>query len=318
MLNEIEADYENLRACLVWLDGQPDPENRLLELAGELDRYWFRTGTLAEGSEWLEKALANQAGSPVTRAVALRSAGAFAWQLGRLDSAEKLLTQSVDILREMKDNENLSGAINNLGLFLCQSRQYEKAKASFLEALELARGSGNEALEGLILQNLGKLELDQSHMDEAMSYLGQALHLVESKEEGRYTQAVILSNMADIDRQEGKLGSAIGRLLKSVELSKELRNPQILGQHILNLAQAAFAYDQPAIAGKLWACAVSVPGYAPSPENTMESNELQAGLGTSLDPGSLEEALSISRQMSLDELAEFALGAGRSMQDSSH
>ncbi len=315
VLNEVEADYENLRACLIWLQKQPDPENRLLDLAGELDRYWFRTGTISDGTEWLELALKNEAGSPITRAVALRSAGTFACELGRLDSAEKLLTQSVDILRGLNDNENLSGAINNLGLLLCQSGQYERAKASFLEALQLARDSGSEALTGAILQNLGNLERDQSHLEGAMSYLSQALQLVESKEEGRYTQAVILSNMADIDRQEGRFESATRRLLQSVELSKELRNPQILGRHILNLAQVAYSFGQAEAACKLWACAVSAPGYTPSPENTAESNELREGLRASLDAKSLEEAVSISGQMSLDELAEFALKVGRSMHD---
>ena len=56
-LDQLEADLDHLRAALRWYLAAPDRAARGLALAGALHWFWYFRGHLAEGRQWLERAL---------------------------------------------------------------------------------------------------------------------------------------------------------------------------------------------------------------------------------------------------------------------
>lgn len=95
-LEALEADTGILRAALDWsLD--PDVE-AALRLSAALWLFWYRTGRVAEGEEWLGRALAkDQAASVEARGKALFVWGALAGARGDFQTAVERLEQALPL-----------------------------------------------------------------------------------------------------------------------------------------------------------------------------------------------------------------------------
>lgn len=311
-LARIESEYENLSACLSWAYEHPDSGNSLLSLACELDRFWLWGGMVNEGTQWLEEGLSLSGGEPIKRATALRSVGAFARHVRDYAKAKLILTQSVDILREIGDKQALSGALSNMAMTYADAGDLDESTRCFLEALDLAREVGDIPLSGLILQNLGWVENSRGHLEQAMAYYSQALSYVNDKPEGKYTLAVLMSNIASIHRRTGELKEAAHALKQSIEISLDLNNSQLLGDHVMNLAQVAYAEQHYEMAARLLACcrrAWKLASFEPGGQNAEIEAELEADLREELRPSVLADALGVAAGMAANEIAEYALSS---------
>jgi len=90
-LSALARDHGNFRAALEWSvaqDGQAGPR-----LAHALGGYWLARGLLAEGRDWLERALAQPLADQALRAGLLRLLGATLFECGDLDRAEAVLAK---------------------------------------------------------------------------------------------------------------------------------------------------------------------------------------------------------------------------------
>lgn len=103
-LEQVEAEYDNLRAALAWADGQPDGGATSLRLAGALAWFWRMRGHLTEGRGWLRSTLDRAGAAPAAlRARGLRQAGDLAWQQGDLPHARSLMEASLSLWQEAGD-----------------------------------------------------------------------------------------------------------------------------------------------------------------------------------------------------------------------
>ena len=63
LISRLEAEHDNLRAALAWLD-EAGEHRAALRLAGRLGHFWLLHGHLSEGRHWLTRALATAGRSP--------------------------------------------------------------------------------------------------------------------------------------------------------------------------------------------------------------------------------------------------------------
>jgi predicted ATPase/DNA-binding SARP family transcriptional activator len=90
-LEVLSRDHDNFRAALAWSlaqGGQAGPR-----LAHALGGFWLARGMLAEGRDWLERALAQPLADQSLRADLLRLLGATLVESGALDWAEAVLAE---------------------------------------------------------------------------------------------------------------------------------------------------------------------------------------------------------------------------------
>ena len=139
-LARLAQEQENLRAALGWLIEQGEGE-LALRLVGALWWFWFMHGDWSEGRRWLEAALQLLSAQEPTaaRAIALSGAGELAWPLGDYLAAQRLLSESVTLARELGDERGLAGSLGILGLVLQEQGELAAGRSHVEEGLALCR-----------------------------------------------------------------------------------------------------------------------------------------------------------------------------------
>jgi len=90
-LPALSRDHDNFRAALEWSLAQGGPAGP--RMAHALGGFWLARGMLAEGRDWLERALAQPLTDQSLRAGLLRLLGATLFESGDLDRAEAVLAE---------------------------------------------------------------------------------------------------------------------------------------------------------------------------------------------------------------------------------
>ena len=162
----LDAEQDNLRAALTFcrteqLDTGGDKSDWNgsevgLRLAAKLGNYWTVRGLLREGIDWLEGALAGR-GSEAARAGALAAAGWLVAGLGEYPRAEALLSEAIDLSRDVGDPAALALALRMRGVAGIWHNNYPLAACDLEEALTLSREIGDEVMTAIILNSLGVL-----------------------------------------------------------------------------------------------------------------------------------------------------------------
>ncbi len=97
----LSRDYDNFRAALEWSLARPGPAGRADQagsrLAYALGDLWLASGLLAEGRNWLERALGAPLADQSLRAGLLRLLGATLYEAGDLAGAQEVLSDGAAI-----------------------------------------------------------------------------------------------------------------------------------------------------------------------------------------------------------------------------
>ncbi|HEY3781681.1 MAG TPA: tetratricopeptide repeat protein [Fimbriimonadaceae bacterium] len=311
---KIETEYENIILSLAWCAENPGEQNRLLQPAGEMDRYWVMKGMVAEGSEWLIKALAATGGTKESRAMAIRSAGACAWLSGDTEQARLLLTQSVDALREVGDMPAVAGALCNLASFLAEQGELEEARAIMLQAKE-ALGSDLNSFTGLrILQNLGSAELDSGNTEGAEQYLTEALNVcLGTRQADKQVLTVLYNNLSNVKRKQMDYRGAVEFAKNGLLVAKELGEPSSLADLVLSVSRIAYEQEHFEMSARLLGCVSAVweaHSIALRGSRLTDSDRLRANLRESLEFAIFKDAMSMGKGLSLLQIADYALVGG--------
>ncbi len=206
-LMAVEAEQDNVRAALGWLESVGD-SHRMLLLAVAMHSYWEQRGTHDEAVSWLARGLAIDNGVPV--AVALkahmtigrkrRRQGQFTIAWEHNSAALALARQAGDRLAEAHAIYALGGTAKSLG-------RYEAAQVLLLDALERYTALGDVTGECGALYFLGVLYLHTDRLPESKAALDRALE-AHRKPGVMFNESVILNAYAMASSRVGAADQA--------------------------------------------------------------------------------------------------------------
>ncbi|CAN5755304.1 hypothetical protein BH20GEM1_BH20GEM1_15740 [soil metagenome] len=127
-LDRLALEVDNMRAAVRWAIDHREAE-LAVRLCASIPALWFRTGTLEEGKEWLERALAlGDARSESARARALNLLGRIR-QIGGDNSPQvgAAFEESLGIYRRLGDSRGIARALMNLGNLKRRARDLDEA-----------------------------------------------------------------------------------------------------------------------------------------------------------------------------------------------
>ena len=183
-LNQLDREYDNLRAALAWCLEHPAEVDAGLRLAGALHWFWHLRGHYGEGRDWLNRMLSAATTSQVSqptrqaRAKALQAAGWLEWLHGDLAQAVSLSEEALALFRELNDSSGIAFTLANLAIFAEDQSDYSRAALLAEEGLALMREIGSPFGTAQLLDNvLGFLALEQGHYSRAEALIQEALRL---------------------------------------------------------------------------------------------------------------------------------------------
>ncbi len=239
---QVIAEFDNLRAALVWALADGHDIEAGARIAGALTMFWYNRGYLKEGRYWLELALSclPASVSGAIRAKVLHGLGGFAWQQGDYALAQNLLEDSITLWHEAGGHhpQELPLALHFLGHVRFEQRDYTTAGALFEESLRLNEqlGSELEAVEltsdvGLVACQLGDYATAQQQFERALIYFR-----AHSVKEGI---AINLIRLGDLARLAHDYDRAAPLYEESLRLSRETHYTQEAAYALMKLGHVA-------------------------------------------------------------------------------
>ncbi|HVG19842.1 MAG TPA: hypothetical protein VNI02_12395, partial [Blastocatellia bacterium] len=205
-LDQLDKEYENLRAVLDWSVGPEGSSETGLSLAGALFWYWNFLGYFREGRREVQKVLKRAA--PQVPSEALASAlycdGGLAFLLGDYKEARVQLTKSVRAWRDVGNNSGLAYALVILGMVekeigtdLDAARKHEEESVQLMESL------ADEWGHALALNDLGNVAAAQGegYYEEARRHYEASRGKWEMIDD-RWGLSLTLSNLSSLACKE--------------------------------------------------------------------------------------------------------------------
>ncbi len=188
-LRKLETEQDNLRTALSLAVSDNDLR---LRLAGALGRFWqLRSPT--EGIARLQGALLPRRGvSPRARAKALFSLGALIRRQGDFAAAERALTESLTLYRELQNARGIADTLNTLGIVSRDRGDYAAARSYHEQSLENWREIEDRWGIAATLNNLANVSRDIGDSVQARSLYEESLEIYQQL--GDAVQSASVSN----------------------------------------------------------------------------------------------------------------------------
>jgi eukaryotic-like serine/threonine-protein kinase len=233
--------------------------------------------------------------------------------LGDSKDALSNFQEALQIRREIGDKRGLGDTLLDIGNFHDDRGDHDEALKMYKEALELERDIGNESLQAICLNNIGSVYSEKSQFDDALTYFQQALQL---REKSKVPQDIVeaVHNLAQVLSGMGQYDQAISYYMRALDLRRSMNDPRGAATESYGLG-ALFDYQ-----GRYGAAISSkqdaVKTFRDLKDRTFWMAEILGGYGESLilagrgdeAKSSLDEALSLSRELKNDGLVAQTLG----------
>jgi predicted ATPase len=207
-LDQLDEDYGNIRDALSWLHIQ-DKSEHVLEICGQIWRFWQIRGHLTEGREQIERALLlGEDAEPRLIAPTLLGAGDLAREQGDYKGALASLRRAFLIYKEEKSNTGLMNSYRALGWVHFRLNAIEAAQKAFATGDRLATVLGDDYQRGLIGIGLGAAKWRLGLVTEADEIFAQCRVLFHNLGDSR-REAQVLCNLGILARKRGHFPRAL-------------------------------------------------------------------------------------------------------------
>ena len=244
----IDTEHDNMRTALTWwldrADEQPEPNGGLaLRLSVALGRFWYRHGHAVEGSEWLERTLANPVeGLEDARANGLRLLGVLMDQRGDLERAARLFEEALGSFRSMGDRVREGACLNSLGVVARSSRDFARAKSLLTESVAIRRELQDSSGMSSSLSNLAILYMDLGETQRARELFEETMKL-DQKRGDEWGVAVTSLNLGVAKLELQEVQPAAEMVKSSVRSFVKLGDLDGVAEGIEGLAGIAVAQE---------------------------------------------------------------------------
>jgi predicted ATPase len=242
-------EYPNLRAAWNWaMQGDPDRVQAGLRLAEGLFTFFWTTGYLSEGRDWLGALLARDAGHSPTdaRAWALSAAAKLAGHHGD-DIVARALAQEYLALPDVLQHAPASALVHTaLGICELHAGDLASARTHAARALDLSRSVG-EFSSSLYPTYLAEVAAKEGRHDEAQRLYEEAL------DEGRATDfplpvGIALDGLARLARARGDARRARALWEEGLDLLRAIGGMPQTAALVVALGQLALEDGDTALA----------------------------------------------------------------------
>ena len=202
-----------------------DPE-LALRLASSLRLFWEVRGHTTEGARWLEQALPRGAdAAPSVRRKALSASGAIAFRVGNLELAQERWDEALELARGLGDDLWIARLLSDLGTAAAAREEWDHATTLLEESADLFRELGEPARLATVLGNLGHIAGERGDYARAIEVTEEALSL-----ESRHKPNAALStyNLGSHNLEAGNLDRARECLERAVVLTLELGYKEVM------------------------------------------------------------------------------------------
>jgi predicted ATPase len=221
-LERFALEHNNFRAGLEWLTETGDADWGL-RLGAALFPFWETREYLAEGRDRLGKLLklAGAAGPTKARARAVFAAGVLAYAQGDYASNLALIRESLDIARQLGDNQGAAVSLNALAAGARDRGEFAIAHSLFEESLVLWRESGEQKAVARSLSNLADVVKLQGDYARARSLYAECLSIFQGLGD-RTGVAWSMNSQGDVTRDQGDFSAARTLYEQGLAIFREL------------------------------------------------------------------------------------------------
>ncbi len=162
-----------------------------------------------------------------------KAMGVIYYRMGIYDASLDNNLKAISIFKELNEPLLLCKSYNNTGLVYFARIEYSKAKSYMLQGLKIANEINNNTEKSRILHNLGLIEYENSDFDKALQYHYKSYYFSQI-ENNLMLMGYNYLSIGKCFLKLNKLDSAKVKIQESIEIFKELNNPNYI----------AIAYNQ--------------------------------------------------------------------------
>jgi predicted ATPase/class 3 adenylate cyclase len=323
-IEKLATEHGNLRLALDWAVQAPEGVERGLRLAGALERYWEVRTHLTEGRDCCAALLARPEAAARTsaRAKALAGAGRLAFCQDDDDTARALLSEAMDLYRELGAEAEAMRVQAVLGFVEWSEGNPAAARAHFEVVEAYARRHGERRMLAMALNGLGSLLADDGDYVRARELKEESIAMYERTGDKWISGLQILS-LVRVQIAHGDFAAAEVRLAEAAQYAEELGNEMSIPYVLEGFGKIAASTGQNERATLLFGASQALrerlgfsslpPAERPTYDDAV--NLMRAGLA----PETFDEAWARGRALSTDAGLAVAIrrGATASSRESS-
>ena len=211
-----------------------------LRLASDLAEYSFQSGSISEGRDWLEVALAEGGDcTAMDRARAYAFASNLVFFQGPVELALEHARRAFALANESGDDAVRAESLRSLGMAHTGMGDLEAAEACYGDCLQIARGRDELApIASDVANNLADLALERGDLGAAKDLLEQAVAIGGARDD-QYILATALTNLGVVSLQSGDFADAARHLGEALSFARRNKLPAIAASALVGAAALA-------------------------------------------------------------------------------
>ncbi|GAC1469082.1 MAG: hypothetical protein PVSMB7_17890 [Chloroflexota bacterium] len=307
-MKRLGDEYEGLVGCI-----QSCPDERSLEIASALLRFWMGSGRSAEGREIIVSALAAphaQVPSAV-RAESLYAAGLLAFLQGDNDVSRRLNEDSLEVARTVNSPERMAEALVGLARVALREGDYPAVRQFSEEGRHIAQSASLRAAEIWPLHLLAAVTQMEGDYDGARNLYRQSLCLNRHLGNAGLV-ALELGNLGFVELLDGRPECASPFLQEALTLARDQGNARQIPYCLMGVAGVAAEAGDSVEAATLLGAAQALlesGGVVLDPPDQPVFDLCMSAVRRDLDDQAFVTAWTAGRGLSLDTATARALAA---------